>query len=229
MKLKEMFDRVLIESGHFLMKDDIELDIDKFAVLVKACLGKLNQYAPHHERFTISISYAGLGGIAYTFDKTFRGHGEPDWISDVIPVRLAGVNPFYFQSTTSVTNSELEQKRQFPWDYIKPNLYVPIGSVYEITAVWNHKLVNVTYKDPNSTVLRTEMEVTTIGDKSDQFFKILQGRFMQALGRNRRAFTLNDIPVTMDSADLVSEGQAMEQQAEQDLADQAHKFWLAYR
>jgi len=228
MKLKEMFDRVLTESGHFLMKDDIELDVDKFATLVKSALGKMNQLCPYHERFNLDVTGGGLTGISYTFPSTFRNRGVPDWISDIIPVRMAGVYPFYFNSTLGA-NQELEEKRQFPWEYIKPTLYVPIGCVYDVTAVWKHKVVKVSYKDPASGVIRQELEVTTIDDDDDEFFKLLEGKFLKSLGRNRRAFTLNDLPITMDADQLVSEGEAKEQEAEQQMAEEQHTFWLSYR
>lgn len=229
MKLREMFDRILVESGHFLMSEDIELDLDKFAILVKSALGKMNQLSPHHERFNVETSGGGFGGLAYTFNNTFRGHGAPDWISEIIPVRLAGIHPWYFKSSTETQNPELEQKKQFPWEYIKPTLYVPIGSIYDVTGVWNHKVVSVSYKDPSSGAIRKELEVTTITDNDDEFFKLLEGKFLVSIGRNRRAFTLNELPVTMDSDSLISEGQAKQEAAEQQLADEQHKFWLSYR
>jgi hypothetical protein len=229
MKLREMFDRILVESGHFLMQEDIELDLDKFAILVKSALGKFNQFSPHHERFLLKVAGGGLGGISYTFNSTFRGHGPPDWVSEIIPVRLAGIHPWYFKSSTQTQNEYLDKKEQFPWEYNKPVLYVPIGSVYDVTGVWNHKIVSVSYKDPTSGALRKELEVTTITENNDAFFKLLEGKFLVAIGRNRRAFTLNELPVSMDSDSLISEGQAKQELAEQQLADEQHKFWLSYR
>ena len=246
MKLKDMFDRILVESGQFMMKEDIELDIDKFRILINSALSTYSQYSPHHAKFNLNVTNLtnNFGGIIYKFsdgenpnppaildDETFSPvpKGIPDWISDIIPVRLAGVHPWYFRQKEEWTNKELEYKRQFPWEYIKPTLYVPVQSVYEVTAVYRHKVEETAYKDPHIGVIRKELEVSTITDHDDDFFELLRGRFMVALGRNRRAFTLNELPITMDSADLVSEGTELITSAMDKLENKSSKFWLAYR
>lgn len=253
MLLRDMFDRILMESGQFLMKEEIELDIDRFSLLVKSALSTYSKFSPYHKKFNLNVVALGnsFGGLAYTFtesqttqlkslsdidDSPFDLIGEtkipnqiPDWISDIIPVRLAGVHPFYFHQMEQRANPELEVKLQFPWEYNKPTLYVPVQSLYEVTAVYKHRIVGITYKDPQNGTLRKEGVVRTISDADDDFFKLLTGKFMKALGRNRRAFTLNELPITQDSAELVSEGDQMEKDALQDLETKSHKFWLAYR
>jgi hypothetical protein len=227
-----MFDRVLVESGQFLMKDDIELDLDRFKILVQSTLGTYSKYVPHHHIFNLDVQAldTSFGGLKYTFHEGSSPFGIPDWISDLIPVRLAGVHPWYFRQKEEWVNKELEYKRQFPWEYRRPHLYVPVQSIYEVTAVYHHRIKEKSSDEPvGSGVLKKNYEVLTIDERADHFFDLLRGRFLKALGRNRRAFTLNELPITVDAAELVSEGDQIEKDALEQLSNVDHKFWLAYR
>ena len=51
----------------------------------------------------------------------------------------------------------------------------------------------------------------TIEDR--RFLKLTQGRFMQALGRSRKSFILNDMPVISDAVDMVETGKEIEREA----------------
>ena len=76
---------------------------------------------------------------------------------------------------------------------------------------------------------KIEYRVDTITDADDEFFEILTGKFMKALGRSRRAFTINELPITMDASELVSEGDEMIRAAEESLVEKEMKLYLAYR
>ena len=60
MRIHEMFNRVLIDSGHFLIsKNNIELDVDSFASLVKWTLGVYSRYSPVIEKFKAAVDPQG--------------------------------------------------------------------------------------------------------------------------------------------------------------------------
>jgi hypothetical protein len=71
-------------------------------------------------------------------------------------------------------------------------------------------------------------ELLTITDDDDLFFKILTGYFMVGLGRSRKAFTLNELPIVTDAADLVSEGTALITDGQLALQETSSKFYLAW-
>ena len=250
MKLRKLFSHILLQSGQFLTEDDVELDLDKFKLLVEFTLGTYNKFSPFHKKFNVDVSSvsSNLGGIKYTFTETQSTASNPtipdfddgiftpnknpnlipDWISDIVPVRLAGVHPWYFQQNQDGNFNYLETKKQFPWEYIKPNLFVPIASIYEVTAVYKHRLTAVSSQDFPNGPIKLDYELKTISENDDNFMNLLTARFMKALGRNRRAFTLNELPITMDSGELVSEGNDLEQTTLQNLENN-QKFYLSYR
>ena len=65
-----------------------------------------------------------------------------------------------------------------------------------------------------------------ITHRDHRFLKLMQGRFMQALGRSRKAFTLNDLPITSDAAEMVSSGKEIETEAITEI-NESGKWWLA--
>ena len=59
-----------------------------------------------------------------------------------------------------------------------------------------------------------------------KFLKLVQGRLMQALGRSRKSFILNDMPVTSDAAEMVSIGKELEQEAMTEMYESG-KWYMA--
>lgn len=205
MLLTEIFDRILIDSGAFLLgPTSVEVDIPKFEILIKRVLGVYNKYMPADRKYTKII-----GSLSHTFQDPEE---IPRWISDIIPVN----NPYLWQMQKNTTASE---KIQFIWRYDKPTLYLPMGGTFDIHAVYDHKITT----DANN-----QKEILTITDSDDLFFKILTGFFMVATGRSRRALTIQDIPVAMDASDLVAEGNTLIQEGMQTLTEVNNKFYLAY-
>ena len=240
MLVSQMFSRVLIETGQFFIAEEtIELDQVRFVTLVRATLGTYNNYFPIDCRDQIDT----CGNRYYKFldsSSKFGGLGVPAWISDVIPVRLFGISPFGgimnqigLQSTTGLgsgqSNPYLIQKCLFPWRYDKKEdqtLYLPASGEFDVRAVFHHKVTMV--DDANSNT-PDSWEVKSIDDGSGTFFKLLAGKFLIALASSRRAFTINDLPVTADAEQLVDDGKTMVQEAVDNLHNNHNKFYLAWR
>lgn len=219
MNLNEMFDVVLVMSGQFLIPDSvIELRVDKFKKLVENCLGVWNNYNPIDRHVYINLQ----NGRQYTFTDNDE-FGIPQNIVDLQPIRISGVAPF-FLSEYGRLGDAMEVKKQFPWEYRKPTLTVPLTAEFDLHCIYNHRL-----EVDNSTGGEPAYKCTTISENDDEFFKMLTGRFMQSLGRSRRAFTLNELPITTDGGELVSEGKQMEDEAIADLVENKSKWYLAWR
>lgn len=220
MTLKEIFNRVLVESGQFVVSADmIELDVDRFLVLVKATLGTVNKFDPVEKKFNLDLSGRHFKFTPETHDLLGNLVGIPERIVDLIPVRVTGVYPSYMREFDRHKSEYLSDKIPYPWDYRKPDLHVPVNGQYELHAIYNHQIVkNAETK---------EWECDTISDVDDDFFQLLTGKFLKGLGKSRRAFTLNELPITTDADQLVSEGQEMEDKAIENLEEDA-KFWLGW-
>lgn len=219
MNLNEMFDRVLVLSGQFLIPDSvIELKLDKFKIIVEQTLGVWNNYTPIDKHVYKNLD----SGRQYTFTEN-DPNGIPKNIVDLQPIRISGVAPF-FLSEYGRLGDTLDIKKSFPWEYRAPKLTVPITGEFDLHCIYDHKLVV-----DNSTGGEPAYRCDTIATSDDEFFDILTGRFLQSLGRSRRAFTLNELPITVDGAELVAEGKQMEDEARADLIENKSKWYLAWR
>lgn len=208
-----MFEYVLLESGQFLIgADTIELDSTKFETIVKRVLGIYNKYHPIdvlHDLVLLDTIY------------TFTGTPTPIFISDVIPIGTA-LPAITFYGISSFSGNALDIKQTFVWKYNRPTLYVPAAGQYNITAVYTHQITTV----PNSSP--ATKEILTIDETDEYFLKLLTGYFLIGLGRSRRAFTLQDLPVTADAADIVGEGITIITEGTQALQEVGSKFYLAW-
>jgi hypothetical protein len=232
MLLQEIFERTLLESGQFqLPPDKLELNVDRFKTLVQIVLGLYNRYNPLNVALYKNIAYLRQ----YTFTEentpgplrskdglTLVNGGPPDWILDLIPVRISGVYP-YFLREYDRPKSNVEVKTDFPWEYRNPTLTVPIVGEFDISAVYFHRLTEKILNDSTVTY-----EISSINDLDDNFFKLCAAKFLKGIGRSRRAFTMNDLPILSDGAELVSEGQTLEDKTSEDMAADS-KFYLAWR
>lgn len=219
MTLQEIFDRVLIESGQFqLGKDKIELNLDNFKKLTDHVLDIYSSYNPRVVWLYLQINTTRQ----FTFDDSNTVSGIPVNVIALTPVRISGVVPYYLREYDR-PRSNLDVKVEFPWVYRNPTLTVPTSAEYDAQCTYNHELVN-TSNDP----LNPQWECTTLEGYPDEFFYILAGKFMQIIGMNRRSFTMSELPLTSDAADLVREGKEKEKEGMQDLIDNKSRWYLAW-
>ena len=210
MKVEEIWDRIRVRSGQFILnKSKIELDVDNFRVLVEDALAEYNRARPFDKMYNININTPRQFTFTDTFDLDIKR--VPEVLAEVTPVRAFSSNPFMYGTALANPNhsgGELIEPLQVPWDYKKPVLTVPLSGAYKVVAIYNHQLVQVAETTGN-----IYWEVTTISIEDVHFFKLLQGMFLQGIGRSRRAFTLSDMPILMDADQLYSEGQQIEEKA----------------
>jgi hypothetical protein len=223
-----MFKKILIRSGQFLLNtSNIELDADRFQCLVEDTLSIYNRFCPYDEHFFVTTSTNRRIILSPELVQSLTGKSylaTPDWVSDIHPSRLFGLNPYFiFKNMAPNSNPYLIDKTQMPWTYRKPELYVPMSAEWDVHGVWKHRIVET--QSPTEGFI---FDVPTLDEQdSDKFIKLLQAFFLQGIGRSRRAFTMNDLPITMDASDIAGEGITMEEQALDDL-ENVQKIYLAW-
>ena len=218
MTLDEMFDRIIIETGQFqIPRDRVELDIPRFKTLVERVVGIYNGYSPVNIHL-----YKNLTSRQYTFTAENTPEGIPEYIVEAIPVRISGVVPFLINTYNRPTET-VSPKIEYPYVYRKPTLTVPASAEYDLHVLLKHKVTRIPDSDTES------YEVVTISDDEDEFIDLLTAKFLIGLGRSRRAFTLQEIPLVSDAADLVSEGKELEAEAMENLIENKGKWYLAWR
>lgn len=224
MNLKDLFSKVLVNSGQFLIEsDELELNQDLFALLVKKVLTTYNRYNPHSRQFNLSLD---TRDFTFTNDTiTMEGDltGVPLRVTSAVPVRISGVYPFYLEEYRRGTNPALVQKTEYPISYRKPTLYVPVQGQYDIHAIYNHEIRIETIQGEKLYYLDTLDE-----DMDHLFIDLLTAHFLIGLGRSRRAFTLNDLPILSDANELVSDGKELEEKTLNILKEDASKWYLAW-
>lgn len=220
MTLQDIFDIILIRSGEFLVPiDKIELDTKKFKILVQNALAFYSKHAPKVKNIYINAST--ITSRQYTFTENTSPLGIPDFISDIIPLRISGVVPYYLREFDR-PKSNLDIKVEFPWTYRKPVLTIPTNAEFDVKAVYHHKLKNI--GNDSSPVWICD----TIGDEDVELYDLILGRFLIGLGKSRRAFTIAELPIKADAAELVTEGNIIEEQAKKDIVDDA-SWYLAWQ
>ena len=227
MKIEDIFDKVMLMSGQFLINSNrIEVDVDRFRILVEDVLATYSKHVPFDSHFFINLFATRRINLTDDLVKSLTGIeylGTPDWISDVMPSRLYGINPYYlFKNIDPNWNADLQEKAQIPFVYRKPELYVSVSAEFDIHAVWKHRIIET--QDQFEGFI---FEIPTISNDDTMFFKLLQGLFLTSIGRSRKAFTLNDLAITMDATEIASEGQEIYDKAMEDLENH-QKFYLSW-
>lgn len=228
MDIDSIFKRVVIKSGQFLIDtNNIELDPDRFKILVQDALSTFNRFCPYDEHVFIRSRSDRRIRLDAQLMKVLTGKdylGTPDWVSDAAPSRLYGVNPYFiFKNLHPMQNPNLIEKTAMPWTYRKPDIYLPISAEWDIHCVWKHRIVERQVEGQGFV-----FDIPTLNeDDSEKLIRLIQGLFLQGIGRSRRAFTMNDLPIVMDSAEITSEGVEIEREAIDDL-ENVQKIWLSW-
>lgn len=226
MKLTEIIDLTLVDSGQFVVGglNELCLDKDKFWLMVQTVLVTYERHRPYQWNETINVSKSHTFTEVVEDDSLdekswVRTKVVPEWVSEVLPVGVGNVvnNQFIINQTIAqaggATGPQVQPARQpaqWLWKYDKPTLYIPYTGRVDILCVAKY-IRNATYATGGDL-----KDVDIVGLEHDRMFMdMVTGKFMQAIGRSRRAFTLDDLPVTSDSDSLVTEGK--------DLYDQAYE------
>lgn len=203
MRASDVQTRVLVKSGQYIAPFDATLlSDDEFLVIIEEALNHYNRYKSFSEDFEIVVSQ---GCNVFEFESTREDRRDiPKWVSDVripkeasssgkLPGRLMMGRDRYSRFERKVTN----------FMYRKPKLHVPYSGVYHITAHFDRWIETVADID------EVVSEVKNITSADIHFFDLATAQFLMYLGRSRRAFTLDGIPVTFDASEMINDGERL--------------------
>lgn len=220
MLLTDIFERILVKSGQFLLRvDNIELDPTRFKVLVEDALVILNKHRPIDRHVYITVN----SPRTYTFSEELDGI-IPYSVVDAVPVRPSAVNPYMLNmmGLGSDRNEYMSEKGSVPFEYRKPNLTVSFSGDFDVHCIDYYEIISE--QDDSGAIVFSIPELTI---NESYFFELLRGMFLQTLGRSRRSFTLNDLPIAMDADQITAEGENIIENAMEDLIANA-KTHLAF-
>jgi len=213
MNLDDLIDYVMTESGEFIVGDleTTQIDRHRFHLIAKRALALYGRYRPLTKRLNLIIDRS----VDLSLDPS---SDVPDWISRVVPVGTGGTEEATGMSAAAFvygnalgnegfhdTVYSRPKTRSMPWEYNAPvlSVYGP-NDLYDVTAHYRRDFADVERNTDTNKVIKANLPGISYDD--DLFLEMCVGYFLIALGRSRRAFTLNDLPVTMDGDQLVSEG-----------------------
>lgn len=226
MFLEEVYERVLLMSGQFLLtKENVEIDVDRFKFIVESALGDWNSCRQARDIIRIAR------GEQYTFTEHDSKYGIPDHIVKVVPTSYLNILSSNSRWGSSFSNygynrrhdsRYLEIKDDFAFEYRNPTLYTHTDCEIEAHALYDHKLTP--YKDSGNTRYRLD----TIEPGDITFFELVRARFMIALGHQRSAFASGDLTITVNGEQLISEGLQLEERAIERLHTKDKQWYLAF-
>lgn len=236
MLLSELVEITMLRSGQFIVGpfENVQLDYTRFWNFVKVCLKEYAQDRPHTKYLNIEIPDGG-------YEFVDEGEGVPYWISSVVPIGGAssgssggsggsgqGLAILSAQSVimlgggggSSPLGGSTSGPTEYLWKYRKPILHCVSGNA-EVTAHYHYA-----YDETIGADGIEEVDIYHIDEDDELFIELVVADFLSVVGRSRRAFTLNDLPITMDASDMVSEGQEMRQNVKERLRDEG-VWWRA--
>jgi len=209
-KLTEIIDYVMLETGQFIVGDISNINIDKnrFWLIVKRALKYQDKYKPISKRESV---YTQNG--TYVYNPEFA----PEFITSVYPIGLS--NPF----TYMFDNDPLAQRTTIVFRYVKPVLTVTSAFQVEVLAHY-HRNYTIEYDSVDTSKI-VDVDIENIDVDDTAFMDMVKGYFLVALGKSRRAFTISDFPVTSDAQEMIAEGQSLIDDAKDSLQERG-SWWI---
>lgn len=223
MNVKDIFNRIIQKSGQYLLStNNIEINIDSFRILIEDALAIYNKASPYDKEITVDANDRSV--IFEATDEEFSEVGRiPKWIAKATPILnySTGANPNFLAPVFSSYNRNVSDVIEAIFKYNSPRLVVNISGNWEVLCVWNH----VVEKLPLVSGKSQEYEVKTITVEDYVFFDLLKAMFLSGIGLSRRAFTMDNLPISMDAQELVSDAEAQLATAKEELQN-VQKFYL---
>lgn len=214
MLLTELENLVLDITGEFLLGDitALQLDHNRFYRLVRRCIGIYEGYRPLEKRFNLTTTQK------HTFRETDTPNGIPSWVSAVIPIGIP-IAPF-----ANLQNSGEMNPGTFIYRYDKPDLYLSQSGSVDVSAIFPYlNSANIT----STGAVIEQVDMPDIDEmEHEHLIDLLCGHFLVSIGRSRRAFTVDDVQISNDAAEMVQEGQDRISEAKEALGERS-KWWLA--
>lgn len=224
MNIKDIFARVLLKSGQYVLSTKkVEIDIDAFRLLCEDSLAIYNRYSPHDKMYNKEIYYPRQFDWSKEIDPEFQR--VPDWIATANPMRYGGgsIGGILLREAQLNGQNELIDPILSPWRYDKPLLTISHSARYEIRAIYEH-IVEELPQEPDQ---EKQFVIKTITRKDQALFDHIRSQFLIGIGKSRRAFTLQDLPITLDGDQIVADGKELEDKSLADMLNY-QKFYLTH-
>ena len=232
MLLSELGDVIITETGQYLLgelTDDfdtllgkLKLDMEKFWGVTKHALFFYGRHRPFSRRTNIEIV---SGTYVYTSAGTY---GIPTLVPRCVPVSSANVQDIIaadrlrlYRNTGEATLLEIPSS--FSFRYESPTLYASRDGTMDVTEHYDHVYAEL---DDSEGALQ-DVNMTTITEKDHYFKDLAKARFLETVGRGRRAFVLEEQAIVLDSAEMVSEGADLWRETVEALEEKGNKWWHA--
>ena len=197
---QELTELALLRTGQYILDiEDIEIDKDRLELIIKSELQWFSQYNPVRKQKDF---------ILYD-DKEFTEETD-----GVIPLNITNIRRRRYQAYPLFNASVGRFATSLRWRYISPYL----------TFQYPKDIYTVDYYAPH---IYKDEKIDTL-DLSSNFIDLFIARFMISIGSGRASFVLNDIPITTNASDLLSDGKEL-LQATQDLIRETSSYHLAIR
>lgn len=225
MKLTEIVKILFVRNGQHLSGDlsRIKLSLDKFWATIEQDILDFQEYYPYVQEFNIQSAAYGQGGGRYLFEFDSHNLGQdlgadpsepgnaPDDIIKCLPIGTTQmiVNWISYMGTGTYPGQlgTVANGRTFLKKYRNKILYTTEPGKFDITALYKYFFIKT-----ETTEGLKEVEILGIdGQDNKVLFDILSGRFLTVVGRSRRAFTYQDLPIITDADQLVKEGEELYQ------------------
>lgn len=212
MTLTEIVDYLLVQSGQYILKDFDKtlLSYKQLWRLIEPELLRYGKYRPVVKTFNMY-----LPSTSYTFLTDI-----PDWISNVRPIE--GSRSSIQSVFASNVTSNLNIPRQFVWKYEKPRLFCQYEGLFDITGMYLYS--TVIENDDSGEIY--DVVINNLDFSHTSFLDLIHGKFLMTIGKSRRAFTINELPITMDGDTLASEGESLYNDAKEGLYERSY-WWKA--
>lgn len=203
MTLVEIIDDILFRSGQFIV-GEIEASLinrNMFWAMTKRVLAYYEKHKPISSDLLIDITTD-----AYTFSSDI-----PWFISNI---SYNAANTDYYDHPIFARQRTTFVDRSY-WRYNAPTLYTTLRGQFIITA--NYKYEYTETFDSGNLANIINVDIPCIDVSHDKFLDLVLADFLIGLGRSRRAFTLNDLPVLNDGSELASEGKELKESTKESL------------
>lgn len=200
--LDELIEAVLIESGQFLGELEATLiDPRQFESMARRELKKYQKFRP------LVKTASGDLFNAKSFSDDYGPEDIPLAITEIKHTHSSFHALFYGGQRYGVVSN-------YYWRYEKPLLFFNYPrDIYQYSYIANRKY------DAEKRIFE-DLDI----DSDFAFVDIITGRFMMILGRSRRAFSLNDVPIVNDGSDLVSEGKEILESAYESIKESSYWY-----
>jgi len=197
---EQIVDTLLLESGQFIGDLDATLlDEKKLVLMIQRELGLYSRYYPNKQTRAMNL---------YN-NKVFTLEADSFVPTQIVDIRTDRLNAMGY--TIAPMPAAVHS---YYWRYDKPILYFRYPDGEYIT-------IFITPHEYNE-----EKKLIQFVELHDRFLTLLQGRFLQTVGRSRNAFTIEEIPIHTSASEMISEGKEIYDKALEEIR-QNNAFNLA--